>query len=136
MPLALRRLLAVLALALAPGCLTVTPPASAFASEPPGARVYIDGQDSGWVTPCLIALDPEETHAVSLELDGFTPYTIELRPSLRVHVIDWDLGATGAQSTIHVPIFLPPEDLARPFRVDDGLQPARIFARLRPKEES
>jgi hypothetical protein len=43
------------------GLLDVSPPGTAFASEPPGARVEIDGQDSGWVTPCMIALDVERT---------------------------------------------------------------------------
>ena len=138
--LAFRQLGSFLALAatilVAPGCLNMTPPASSFATEPPGARVWIDGQDSGWVTPCLIALDVEDPHTVSLELDGFTPYQIALAPSYRRQVVDWQLGASGAQSTIHFPLFLPPWDLFYPFRVNHGLQPARIFVRLRPQDDA
>ena len=133
--------LPVLALALGPACLSVTPPGSAFATEPPGARVMIDGQDSGWVTPCQIALDLDRTHQVSLELDGYAPFALELVPSYRRNVVDWYLGATGnastrrgGQSTIRFPLFLPTQDLIYPFRVNKALLPARVFARLRPQD--
>lgn len=127
------RLLALPVLALAAACVSATPPGSFLSSEPPGARVLIDGQDSGWVTPCHIALDTERVHSVSLELAGFAPYRIELKPSLRYHVVDWALGATGVQSTIHFPIFLPQPDFFAPFRYQRPLQPVRVFARLRPE---
>jgi hypothetical protein len=132
---ALRLLLVAVGLALANACLTVTAPATSFSSDPPGARLLVDGQDSGWVTPCLVALDVERTYEISLELEGFVPYRIALRPSYRRQVVDWQLGASGAQSTIHFPLFLPQPDLFRPFRLDHSLQPGRVFARLRPREE-
>lgn len=136
MPSALHRLLALAALAWLPGCLSASPHASTFASEPSGARVWIDGRDSGWVTPCQIALDEDATHLVSLELEGFAPYQIELQPSTRHHIVDWQLGASGAQSTITFPLFLPPSDLLLPFRRNRALHPVRVFAHLWPKEDS
>jgi hypothetical protein len=66
------------ALASLASCLNITPCGTTLASEPPGARVRVDGRDSGWVTPCLIALDAEETHVVTLELDGFAPREVVL----------------------------------------------------------
>ncbi len=47
---------------------------AAFMSEPPGAEVYVDGQQIG-VTPCNFDynLSPGDTHKVTVAKDGFKP---------------------------------------------------------------
>jgi len=42
-----------------------------FFSEPPGARVIVDKQDTGFVTPCRITLASRDEHRVELELAGY-----------------------------------------------------------------
>src|SRR5689334_6438733 len=79
------------------GCLNVSPPGPSFASEPEGARVHVDGRDSGWVTPCQIALDPGETHTVAIVMEGYTPREFVLVPDERVQIVDWLLGVNGVR---------------------------------------
>jgi serine/threonine protein kinase len=44
-------------------------------SQPPGARVYIDGQDTGKTTPASVeGLEPGRAHSVKVELDGYARY--------------------------------------------------------------
>jgi hypothetical protein len=126
----------VLALALAglgASCMTVSPPATSFASEPPGARVQVDGQDSGWITPCLIALDTDESHVVTLALDGYESREIRLEPLDRTMIIDWEQGVAGLKSSVVFPLLMPMQDLLLPFRNSSALAPGRVFVRLRPE---
>lgn len=125
-----------LALGLALGgasCVTVTPPGTAFASEPPGARVHVDGQDTGWVTPCQIALDLDRSHVVTVALAGYVPREIRLEASRRTRVVDWDQAVVGMGSSTHFPILMPIGDFLFPVREDWNLAPGRVFVRLRPE---
>ena len=122
------------ALAFQASCLNVSPAGTTFASEPPGARVHVDGHDSGWVTPCLIALDEEETHVVTLELDGYAPREVLLGPDERLGIVDWRLGVNGVKSTIRFPLLLPAGDLLFPLCEVCTLAPSRVFVRLRPAD--
>src|SRR5262245_10972281 len=100
----------VLALVLAltgAGCVSASPPATTFASEPSGARVLVDGRDSGFVTPCLIDLGTDEPRAVTLVLDGFEKREIQLDPHRRTRFIAWRQGTMGLGSNITFPILLP-----------------------------
>jgi len=113
-------------------CQNVTPAGTSFATEPPGARVHVDGRDSGWVTPCLIALDPEDTHKITLNLDGYEPREFVFVPETRRSIVEWKRGVNGVKSTIRFPILLPAEDLLFPVRESQALSPGRVFVRLRP----
>jgi hypothetical protein len=115
-------------------CLNVSPPGTAIASEPPGARVHVDGRDSGWVTPCRLALDAEETHVVMLRLEGYTPREVLLEPAHRHGFVDWRQAVNGVRSTIEFPILMPPGDLLLPFRELRATSPGRVFVRLRPAD--
>jgi len=63
-------------------------------SSPPGARIYIDGEDTGRVTPNSVdGLSPDRDYRVRLTLDGFAPYEETVTPrGGRAHV-----GATLTQ---------------------------------------
>jgi hypothetical protein len=132
--LAMRIALAALVIGTLSGCLDITPAGTLFASDPPGARVLVDGRDSGWVTPCMIDLDEEEAHQVSLELPGYAARTLSLQPARRVHFLTWSYGLNGWNVRGRFPLFLPTADLLLPFRENEALSPARIFVRLRPAE--
>lgn len=129
----LTSLVLALSLAGAASCVNVSPPGTAFASEPPGARVQVDGYDSGWVTPCMIALDEEETHVVRIELAGHAPREIVLVPDYRPGAVSYWQGVTGTRSTLHFPTRLPFGDFLFPLREIRTLSPARVFVRLRPE---
>jgi len=118
------------------GCLSFSPTGPSFASEPPGARVRIDGRDSGWVTPCQIALDTADAHHVTLELSGYTPRDFLLLPERRHSAVTWPLGVNGVNSTVRFPLLLPFEDFLFPFRTVEAFAPGRIFVRLRPEADS
>jgi len=46
-------------------------------SSPPGAKILIDGKDSGQITPALIAVKPGKHH-VRLELEEFNPFEADV----------------------------------------------------------
>jgi len=122
----------IAALACQASCLNVSPSGTTLASEPPGARVHVDGRDSGWVTPCEIALDADETHVVTLALDGFAPREIVLEPLERHGIVAWRQGVNGVKSTIRFPILIPMGDFLFPLRESSATSPSRVFVRLRP----
>ena len=132
-PLLATSLSAVL-LILGASCLSVQSPGPALSSEPPGARVRVDGRDSGWVTPCQIALDEDRAHVVTLELEGYAPREVRLEPLDRHGVIARRPAVNGVKSTIRFPILMPTVDLLLPFRELGGLAPNRVFVRLRPAD--
>src|SRR5262245_607284 len=122
-----------LSLAGAASCVNVSPPGTAISSEPSGARVNVDGRDTGWVTPCLIALDEEQTHVVQVALEGYAPREFVLTPDHRLLIVSWDHAVTGTKSTLHFPTRLPIYDFLFPFREYETLAPGRVFLRLRPE---
>jgi hypothetical protein len=130
----LLRALAPCALLALAGCLNVSPPGTAFASEPPGARILVNGRDSGWVTPCVVALDTDEDHVVRFQLAGHAPRELRLVPHHRHRIVDWYTGVNGVRTTIRSPIFMPLADLALPFQEIRSLAPGRVFVRLRPSD--
>ena len=79
----------------APGSLTVT-------SEPPGATILLDRQDTGLLTPHTFAELEAAVYGVSVHLDGWvtTPAeeTVELRP-LDVRLVAFTLSQTGLAVT-------------------------------------
>ena len=79
----------------APGALTVT-------SDPAGATILLDGQDTGQLTPHTFAELEAAVYGVSVHLDGWvtTPAqkTVELRP-LDVRLVEFTLSRTGLAVT-------------------------------------
>ncbi len=65
-------------------------------SEPPGARVVLDGKDTGKVTPATLdGLEPDVEHTVVLMLDGFEPRTVRVKlPAGKVEKLQEQLERT------------------------------------------
>jgi hypothetical protein len=74
-----------------------TGPKLVINSSPPGARILIDGKNSGRISPSVIPVKPGK-HRVRLELEGFKPFESDinvaankpgiLNPTLKVPLSD------------------------------------------------
>jgi hypothetical protein len=79
-------------------------------SQPPGARVCVDGQPRG-MTPTDVELSRRQEHQVQLDLDGCPPYVTALKPGCNPWVFGNLLAgglvglavdaSTGAVSTLY-----------------------------------
>lgn len=113
-------------------CRNVSPAGVHVASEPPGASVRVNGADTGWVTPCQLALDVEREHELEVALAGFAPRRILLVPDERRQFVSWNQAVNGLRTRQQVPFLMPADDLLLPFLEVETLAPGRIFVRLRP----
>lgn len=130
------RCLAVLLALAGSSCLRqVAPPGVAFATTPPGARVLIDGEECGYVTPCLIALDEDDEHRIDLVLAGYHEARLRLEPGSNLYFVSWAESTSYPPGHFRFPLFLPGRDLFWPVRRDDRSHPSRVHVRLRPVGE-
>lgn len=123
--------IAAFALALPLACRSTAPPGVYFDSRPPGAEVVIDERRTGYVTPCLIALDRDKAFDVRLELAGFRPCELRLVPSDRVERVPWSDGALAPNGQF-APTALGSEAFFIPYVRSQGHAPGRVFVRLTP----
>lgn len=120
-------ILSTLLVALTFGC--AAPKASVFATDPPGARVIINGDDSGFVTPCRINLS-NDTHEIDFELPGYATADRTIRANKQRYAIlynEW-LGATNTWKFV---FWLSVVDVFRPLKTISRQSPQRVFVRLR-----
>jgi len=110
-------------------CLNVTPPGILVASSPPGAHILVDGKDTGFVTPCNLAVS-EKDHWVSLQLEGYATTALKLEENSDREFVPWEQGIVRPPSW-PFPLFLPGKDLFLPVRDDDSPRPSRIFVEMR-----
>jgi hypothetical protein len=100
-----------------------------FFSEPPGARVIVDHQDTGFVTPCRLSLQARDDHRVELELAGYSTARLDLDPNMDTDVIFWrDMALNLGQW--YFPLWLNFQDSIHPFKIHANLHPGRVFVRL------
>jgi len=111
MKLELRPLLALLSATLALGsCIFLPKDADVtFASDPPGARVLIDGKDTGFVTPCGLALERNDDTRLDIALPGYVTATRFLTPDHQVYVLLWR-EMTVSKRTFRFPLWLNVRD--------------------------
>ena len=133
--MSLARLAACLCAAALPGCLVTTPPGAFFSSTPSGARVMIDGHDSGFVTPCQLDVDTDDEVRVDLELEGYQPASMVLATHSSTTVIGWSHGNGYPIGSLTIPPRLGARDLFLPYRPDHGHHPHRVHVRLLPVGE-
>lgn len=114
-------------------CQIVRTPGVQIATSPPGARVLVDGRDSGFVTPCVLDLD-REPQSLKLELEGYQ--AIERRVDERGEhwVIQWREMYLN-QKVWRFPLWLNYVDGLTPWKIERGYSPERIFVRLRRARE-
>jgi hypothetical protein len=105
-------------------------PGVMFATDPPGARVLIDGRDSGFVTPCHLALDNRPSQEVELILPGYIAARRILTDDVSSYTILWKESIVSS-NTWHFPLWLPIEDFFMPVKRVNGPNPTRLFVRLR-----
>lgn len=121
------------ALLLATGCKTTERPVS-FTTDPAGARILLDGKDSGFVTPALLRLE-REPQTVRFELDGYVPAERDLRPGKRRSTVYWR-EMSVSYKTWHFPLWLNRDDTFTPYKVDKSLMPNRLYVRLKREADS
>ena len=100
-----------------------------FSTAPPGARVVVDGKDSGFVTPCHLEL-PRERQDVDLVLTGYRPASVRIDPGGDTWLILWD-EAWANEQTWRFPLWLNARDGLSPIKKDLGYEPERVHVRLR-----
>jgi len=101
-----------------------------IASQPVGARVLIDGKDSGFATPCCLALERKKQR-IDLVLDGYQKASRIVADDNRTYLIYWDEAFLGI-NTYHFPTFLNFYDGWVPVRFEETYSPERMFVRMRP----
>ena len=125
-----RALLPLLLAAATSSCLIQrSQPGVLVSSTPPGAKLFVDGRDSGFLTPAAISLSRRDPHRLDVELEGYRTASRIVTPDGPVHVVPWTAGYVGPQS-FWFPIFLPIADFLLPVRIDDGFSPERIHIAL------
>ncbi len=130
-PRLVRAVLAALAFSLASCAYFRRERGVTFATDPPGARVVLDGKDTGFVTPChLYVPKKEDKMQVELIRPGYETARRVLREQRNRHVVLWKEMQVH-YNTWRFPLWLNFEDFFIPIKVDDEPHPARIFVRLR-----
>jgi hypothetical protein len=125
------RVFAGLLLALASGACQITHrvPGVVIETEPPGARVLVDGRDSGYVTPCNLGL-PRERTRLDLVLPGYRVARIDLRPDSQSYSMR-TIDMYSDYKTWYFPLWLNFEDFVFPFKKEQWSSPARIHVPMR-----
>jgi hypothetical protein len=100
-----------------------------IASDPPGARVILDGRDSGFVTPCNLGLE-RESHTVDLVLPGYQVARIRVHPSSHTYAMRW-VDMYQDDQTWHFPGWLNFRDFVAPVKKNLGWEPSRIHVPMR-----
>lgn len=101
-----------------------------LATEPPGAVVLVNGESSGFVTPCTLALSIEKPHSIELVLEGYLPEMRLLVPAGYEEAVLWPEMSTHPRNW-KLPLWLNIDDFFVPVRTKAPLQPARIFVRMK-----
>lgn len=110
------------------GCKITERPVS-LQSDPPGANILVDGEETGFVTPALLRLD-RKRQTVRLELPGYVAEERELIPGKRRGTLYWREMSVSYR-TWNFPLWLNRDDVFTPYKVDKSLMPNRLFVRMR-----
>ncbi len=124
----MHKLLFALILAPLAACQIIREPGVTLASTPPGARINVDGRDSGFVTPCAIELSRDD-HKIEFALDGYRKEERNITSGGRIYTILWHEMYLNS-ATWRFPMWLNYVDGLTPVKIERGTSPARIFVRL------
>ena len=104
-------------------------------SEPAGARIVLDGVDTGYTTPRVLAIGGNfgTDHTVRLEKTGFHPATRTLYQQQEGYTSKWIDGAFDLVMP-PMPLFWTTGDVFAPLGVRGALLPRELHARLRTSD--
>jgi hypothetical protein len=120
---------AVLALMLSTGCVELgRAPGVLVASSPPGARIVVDGKDSGFVTPAHLGLSRDD-HRLDIVLPGYQTASVRVDPTRRWGLIYWREAYVNS-NTWRFPLWLNARDGFAPVKIDRDFEPGRIHVPL------
>jgi hypothetical protein len=112
------------------GCALLAPNrAVVLSTNPPGASIFVNGKNSGFVTPCQLQLDIDEDARLDFTIPGFRPETRYVTPDDEVYAILWSEMYAGPQ-TWHFPLWLPLRDFVVPVKWTEAHAPGRIHIDL------
>jgi len=114
------------------GCISIEPdPTLSISTDPPGAQVLINDVDTGFATPCLLAVD-QELMKVDIRLRGYEDETRIVTRDPKLETRYWS-EMNSSSRTWRFPLWLNIHDLFNhPVREVMLLAPGRIFIRLDP----
>jgi hypothetical protein len=98
-------------------------------SDPPGARILVDGRETGLTTPAQIA--PGASARITVEKEGHAPSTRGVGSLTSVRFPRWLDGAVSDPS-IAVPVFWVSSDLLRPIQIVRGVGARHVYFHLEP----
>ena len=128
----LRPPLTWLLLALLPcaACISTDPdPTLSISTDPPGAQVLINGVDTGFATPCLLAVQ-DQVMLIDIRLRGYEPEHRIVTRDPKLETRYWS-EMNSSSRTWRFPLWLNIHDLFnQPVREVMLLAPGRIFIRL------
>ena len=102
-------------------------------STPPGAVVFVDGENSGHSTPCSLQL-PGPTKVLEFRLEGYEPEVRALENRYRQYTVHWN-DAASSPGTWTFPLFLTFWDAVLPVKLLGGKTPHRIHVRMAREDE-
>jgi hypothetical protein len=100
-----------------------------LSTAPPGASVFVDGRNIGFVTPCQVQLDIDADVRLDFEIPGFKRETRFLTSDDEVYSILWREMYVGEQ-TWRFPLWLPLKDVLVPVKWTETHSPGRVHVVL------
>lgn len=106
-------------------------------SEPLGARIELDGADTGRTTPATLAIAGNfgRDHVVRLSLDGHRPEVRRLYQYTEGYTSKWIDGANDEPTLPPMPLFWTAGDFVFPFAIRGAIVPGDLFVRLHRDDE-
>ncbi|MCR9247937.1 MAG: PEGA domain-containing protein [bacterium] len=136
-PLRLLAIPAVLSLALSAGCTWVTSKDHVlFTSDPLGARVFVDGTDTGQTTPIKLPIAGTFgfDHEIRLEKKGYRPEIRRITQHTEGYTSKWIDGAWDPTMP-PLPFFWTFGDLVFPFGIRAAIVPGELHVKLYREDE-
>lgn len=105
-------------------------------SDPPGARIVVDGRDTGQTTPARLAIGGTfgTDHDVTVTKKGYRPTTRRVYQHTEGYTSKWIDGAYDAVMPT-IPLFWTAGDFVFPFGVRSAIVPHELHVKLYRTDE-